>query len=183
MANSAPPPRVAAERSCRAFHNSPKRFPPLRLLRARRPLTGDAESVNSTRHAGWLKCGYDVVAACQLPKLNARVRFPLPAPISQAAGGSFEIGAPKRSDGRQPTIRGMFRFWSAPNVVRRRQTSCRRQLRNWSACLQAWRLSAPDAVTRRTARFRPRPAHIRRSLTAPTDPLAFRAPAPCPPSE
>ena len=25
-------------------------------------------------------CGYDVVAACQLPKLNARVRFPLPAP-------------------------------------------------------------------------------------------------------
>jgi hypothetical protein len=24
--------------------------------------------------------GYDVMAACQLPKLNARVRFPLPAP-------------------------------------------------------------------------------------------------------
>jgi hypothetical protein len=44
------PPRVAAERPCRAFHNSTKRFPPLRLLRARRPLTGDAESVNSTRH-------------------------------------------------------------------------------------------------------------------------------------
>src|SRR3546814_11431547 len=25
--------------------------------------------------------GYDVMVACQLPKLNARVRFPLPAPI------------------------------------------------------------------------------------------------------
>ncbi len=24
--------------------------------------------------------GYDVMVACQLPKLNARVRFPLPAP-------------------------------------------------------------------------------------------------------
>jgi hypothetical protein len=24
--------------------------------------------------------GYDVMAACQLPKLDARVRFPLPAP-------------------------------------------------------------------------------------------------------
>ena len=26
--------------------------------------------------------GYDVMVACQLPKLNARVRFPLPAPVS-----------------------------------------------------------------------------------------------------
>lgn len=28
-----------------------------------------------------LLCGYDVMVACQLPKLNARVRFPLPAPV------------------------------------------------------------------------------------------------------
>src|SRR6476646_5156339 len=30
--------------------------------------------------------GYDVVAACQLPKLNARVRFPLPAPAWPVRG-------------------------------------------------------------------------------------------------
>ena len=29
--------------------------------------------------------GYDVMVACQLPKLIARVRFPLPAPISRQA--------------------------------------------------------------------------------------------------
>ena len=28
--------------------------------------------------------GYDVMVACQLPKLNARVRFPLPAPACSA---------------------------------------------------------------------------------------------------
>ncbi len=28
--------------------------------------------------------GYDVTVACQLPKLDVRVRFPLPAPISSA---------------------------------------------------------------------------------------------------
>ena len=27
-----------------------------------------------------LRGGYDVVVACQLPKLNVRVQFPLPAP-------------------------------------------------------------------------------------------------------
>jgi hypothetical protein len=27
--------------------------------------------------------GYDVMVACQLPKLDARVRFPLPAPYSR----------------------------------------------------------------------------------------------------
>lgn len=27
-----------------------------------------------------LECGYDVMVACQLPKLIVRVRFPLPAP-------------------------------------------------------------------------------------------------------
>ena len=27
--------------------------------------------------------GYDVVAACQLPKLDVRVRFPLPAPTAE----------------------------------------------------------------------------------------------------
>jgi len=29
--------------------------------------------------------GYDVMVACQLPKLNARVRFPLPAPLAPSA--------------------------------------------------------------------------------------------------
>ena len=29
-------------------------------------------------------CGYDVTVACQLPKLDVRVRFPLPAPVSSA---------------------------------------------------------------------------------------------------
>ena len=31
-----------------------------------------------------VSCGYDVMVACQLPKLNARVRFPLPAPSKPA---------------------------------------------------------------------------------------------------
>ena len=33
--------------------------------------------------------GYDVMVACQLPKLNARVRFPLPAPVSAGPEPDF----------------------------------------------------------------------------------------------
>ena len=47
-------------------------------------------------------------------KLTTRVRFPSPAPISRAAGGSFEIGAHERQ--RVAMV-----------------ASCRGQLRNWSA--------------------------------------------------
>src|SRR5690349_16347851 len=39
-------------------------------------LTTVAGELNEAAGAG----GYDVMVACQLPKLNARVRFPLPAP-------------------------------------------------------------------------------------------------------
>lgn len=46
--------------------------------------------------------GYDVMVACQLPKLNARVRFPLPAPApdrnrqrwARASAGSRASGMP-----------------------------------------------------------------------------------------
>jgi hypothetical protein len=40
------------------------------------------------------------MVACQLPKLNARVRFPLPAPDSTMRG-MIESGAHERSEGRQ----------------------------------------------------------------------------------
>ena len=47
-------------------------------------------------------CGYDVMVACQLPKLNARVRFPLPAPSQpgeracRAPTGAISAGDQKR---------------------------------------------------------------------------------------
>ena len=37
--------------------------------------------------------GYDVMVACQLPKLNARVRFPLPAPTLSSVYGFFQIAS------------------------------------------------------------------------------------------
>src|SRR5689334_7850371 len=41
------------------------------------------------------------MVACQLPKLNARVRFPLPAPKSRTSGGCFDFGAHGQRPGRQ----------------------------------------------------------------------------------
>ena len=46
---------------------------------ARRFLSLDAAAAGTYPD---LRGGYDVMVACQLPKLNARVRFPLPAPIA-----------------------------------------------------------------------------------------------------
>ena len=37
------------------------------------------------------RCGYDVMVACQLPKLNARVRFPLPAPTIPITYGAKSL--------------------------------------------------------------------------------------------
>lgn len=47
--------------------------------------------------------GYDVMVACQLPKLNARVRFPLPAPSSKLQA------CPRYHRRCAPTIRARLR--------------------------------------------------------------------------
>lgn len=46
---------------------------------------GAPEPLTTRKACAYLQAsgGYDVMVACQLPKLNARVRFPLPAPSFQ----------------------------------------------------------------------------------------------------
>ncbi len=47
-------------------------------------------------------CGYDVTVACQLPKLDVRVRFPLPAPNSSANPRSPRSGSKPGLGRRSP---------------------------------------------------------------------------------
>jgi len=59
------------------------------IAAAGRELTTPGRPLLAVEVAGWLVlsrsgCGYDVMVACQLPKLIARVRFPLPAPVLKA---------------------------------------------------------------------------------------------------
>ncbi len=53
------------------------------------------------------------MVACQLPKLNARVRFPLPAPKSERPGDVLILERPERSGGATRVHPGMFEISSA----------------------------------------------------------------------
>ena len=57
--------------------------------------------------------GYDVMVACQLPKLNARVRFPLPAPTPNGSqSGAFFITATASQTVTPDVIRGPWQKWT-----------------------------------------------------------------------
>ncbi len=76
-------------------------------------LTWGGRKSTSARPTG----GYDVMVACQLPKLNARVRFPLPAPIFDMPGAGSEWSA--RSVPAISVSRGQSEIWSAAQKRRR----------------------------------------------------------------
>ena len=62
--------------------------------------------------------GYDVMAACQLPKLNARVRFPLPAPTFTPRENASTASGP--APGSSSRGRRRREPWGASACARRR---------------------------------------------------------------